>query len=439
MKMSYRKMKLAEIGKIVSGATPKTSTPDNFGGDIAWITPADLSGYTKKYISHGKRNITEMGYNSCSTQLMPKGSVLFSSRAPIGYVAIAENPLCTNQGFKSIVPNDLIDSEFLYYQLKYLSKSIQDKGTGTTFKEISAKTLGKIEIVVPLLSEQKNIVSRIEELFSKLDKGVETLQTIKQQLAVYRQAVLKEAFEGKLTERWRQNIENYPLIVRMDLEKIKIKSRAIRDTSGDENEAELFLPSAWKKVRIGNLFEVEVGATPSRKKFEYWNGNVNWVSSGEITFNNIFHTKEQITEDGLYSSSTNIQPIGTVMLAMIGEGKTRGRAAILQVEAAHNQNTAAILVSKTPCQPKYLYYFLQMNYENTRRIGSGNNQKALNKERVRAMRFPFTSFAEQSQIIQEIESRLSVCDSIEQTVDEALARADAMRQSILKQAFEGEI
>lgn len=209
--MSYRKMKLEEIGKIVSGATPKTSTQDNFGGDIAWITPADLSGYTKKYISHGKRNITEMGYNSCSTQLMPKGSVLFSSRAPIGYVAIAENPLCTNQGFKSIVPNDLIDSEFLYYQLKYLSKSIQDKGTGTTFKEISAKTLGKIEIVVPLLSEQKNIVSRIEELFSKLDKGVETLQTIKQQLAVYRQTVLTAAFPS-ITSCNRRKLSDIAII-----------------------------------------------------------------------------------------------------------------------------------------------------------------------------------------------------------------------------------
>ena len=101
------------------------------------------------------------------------------------------------------------------------------------------------------------------------------------------------------------------------------------------------------------------------------------------------------------------------MLAMIGEGKTRGQAALLHVEAAHNQNTAAILVSKTSCEPKYVYYFLMLNYENTRRVGSGNNQKALNKERVRALRFPFTSFEEQSLIVQEIESRLSVCDSIQ--------------------------
>ena len=127
------------------------------------------------------------------------------------------------------------------------------------------------------------------------------------------------------------------------------------------------------------------------------------------------------------------------MLAMIGEGKTRGQAAILNIPAAHNQNTAAILVSITPCQPKYIYYFLQMNYENTRRVGSGNNQKALNKERVRALRFPFASFEEQKIIVEEIESRFSVCDSIEKTVDTALQQAEAMRQSILKKAFEGDL
>ena len=199
----------------------------------------------------------------------------------------------------------------------------------------------------------------------------------------------------------------------------------------------LNLPKSWLKIRFGDIFDVQVGATPSRRIPAYWSGDIHWVSSGEVRFNTIFQTGERITEEGLKHSSTNIQPIGTVMLAMIGEGKTRGQAAILAVPAAHNQNTAAILVPKTPCNSKYIYYFLQMNYENTRRVGSGNNQKALNKERVRALRIPFTSFAEQREIVEEIESRLSVCDSIEQTVDTALQQADALRQSILKKLLKG--
>ena len=259
----YKKARLSEVGQIISGATPSTKIPENYDGDIAWITPADLSGYSFKYISHGARNITQIGYDSCSTKLMPKGTVLFSSRAPIGYVAIAENPICTNQGFKSIVPNSEINSEFLFYQLKYLRKVIQDMGSGTTFKEISAKTMGQVEIVVPALQEQAHIVSRIEELFSELDKGVETLQTIKQQLTVYRQAVLKEAFEGKLTSSWRK--KHPSSVPKSDLDRIKHSNETFKDTSGDENEIALIIPNTWQLVRLGEVFEVQVGATPSRR------------------------------------------------------------------------------------------------------------------------------------------------------------------------------
>lgn len=314
-------------------------------------------------------------------------------------------------------------------------KQIAEYQSGTTRKRISRKNLEKIKFEIPTLGEQQRIVARIEELFSELDNGVETLKKIKQQLVVYRQAVLKEAFEGKLTLSWREH--HCLLSPQDDFDSIKRHNEKFKDTSGDENEISLALPTAWLKIRLGEVFEVQVGATPSRCVSAYWNGDINWVSSGEVHFNSIYKTKEQITSEGLAHTSTNVHPTGTVMLAMIGEGKTRGQAAILNTEAAHNQNTAAILVSNTQCSSKYIYYFLQMNYENTRRVGSGNNQKALNKERVRAIRFPFTSFAEQRKIVQEIEARLSVCDSIEKTVDNALAKAEAMRQSILKKAFEG--
>lgn len=330
-----------------------------------------------------------------------------------------------------------LTQDYLYYFLQgqYALLNTKKKGTGTP--HLNPELLRKQLIYVPPIEMQQRIVFRIEELFSELDKGVETLQTIKQQLAVYRQAVLKEAFEGKLTSSWRE--ENTLSNPQYDFDKIRRPNEIFKDTSGDENEIALNLPPTWLKARLGEIFEVQVGATPSRRVPEYWNGNINWVSSGEVRFNTIFRTNEKITPEGLAHASTNLQPIGTVMLAMIGEGKTRGQAAILNTEAAHNQNTAAILVSQTPCSPKYVYYFLQMNYDNTRRVGSGNNQKALNKERVRAIRFPFTSFDEQQKIVEEIESRLSVCDSIEQTVDTALAQAEAMRQSILKKAFEGEL
>lgn len=332
---------------------------------------------------------------------------------------------------------DCLSDQYLFHfvQGKYALLNTKKKGTGTP--HLNQELLKQQKLIVPSYSEQERIVARIEELFSQLDAGVETLKKTKAQLAVYRQAVLKEAFEGDLSAEWRT--DHSDCSPARDYESIAIKDPTYKDTSGDENEIRLALPDNWIKLRMGDVFSVEVGATPSRRVPEYWNGAINWVSSGEVRFNRIFSTDERITEAGLANSSTNVQPAGTIMLAMIGEGKTRGQAAILEISAAHNQNTAAILVSATPCDPKYIYYFLQMNYENTRRVGSGNNQKALNKERVRALRFPFTSFAEQHVIVEAIESRLSVCDSIEQTVDTALQQAEAMRQSILKNAFEGRL
>ena len=335
----------------------------------------------------------------------------------------------------AVITADGMLQEYLYYFLqgKYALLNTKKRGTGTP--HLDTTILNQQKLVVPSAKEQKRIVARIEELFSELDNGVETLKKTKQQLAVYRQSVLRAAFEGKYTEQWRKS--QHKAIAARDLNDIKIHGAVFKDISGDENEMKLSLPAEWVKIRIGDVFTVEVGSTPSRRVLEYWNGDVAWVSSGEVHFNVISETEERITKSGLEHASTKVHPIGTIMLAMIGEGKTRGQAAILNIPAAHNQNTAAILVSKTPCQPRYIYYFLQLNYENTRRVGSGNNQKALNKERVRALRFPFASFEEQKRIVSEIESRFSVCDSIEKSVDAALQQAESMRQSILKKAFEG--
>ena len=353
--------------------------------------------------------------------------------------AIIKEEVCFGNKLYAIVNSRrLFIPQYVYYYTRYKEFLKQFKLKASTLMGgITEKNFGMIELPLPDLREQQRIVFRIEELFSSLDNAVETLQKTKEQLTIYRQAVLKEAFEGKLTNEWRKaHIDISP---KNDYETIAIENPIYKDTSGDENEIRLQLPEPWIKMRIGDVFHVEVGSTPSRRVSEYWNGDVNWVSSGEVHFNRIFYTAEQITEEGLAHASTNVHPVGTVMLAMIGEGKTRGQAAILEIPAAHNQNTAAILVSLTPCSPKYIYYFLQMNYENTRRVGSGNNQKALNKERVRALRFPFTSFAEQNKIVEEIELRFSVCDNIEHTADFALAQAEAMRQSILKEAFEGRL
>ena len=154
--------KISDIGTVVGGATPSTKKPENYeNGTIAWITPKDLSTFTRRYIQRGERNITEQGLKSCSAQLIPKHSILFSSRAPIGYIAIAANEVCTNQGFKSIVPNDGIDYLFLYYLLKYNKKKIESLGSGTTFKEVSGSTMKSIQVTIPETIEEQRKISTI--------------------------------------------------------------------------------------------------------------------------------------------------------------------------------------------------------------------------------------------------------------------------------------
>ena len=165
----WKEYKLSEIGKIVGGATPSTKNPNFYDGNIPWITPKDLTNWKDVYISKGERSITEAGYNSASCKMMPSGTVLFTSRAPIGYIAIAANEVCTNQGFKSVVPNpDLVDSTFLYYALLYNRERIKSLGSGTTFAEISGKVMGNVTIAIPSLSEQKEIAAILSDLDDKI-------------------------------------------------------------------------------------------------------------------------------------------------------------------------------------------------------------------------------------------------------------------------------
>lgn len=177
---NWKKCTIADLGTVVGGATPSTKKPENYdGGTIAWITPKDLAGFLGRFISHGERNITEAGLHSCSTQMMPRHTILFSSRAPIGYVAIAENEVCTNQGFKSVVPNDNTDYMFLYYLLLNNRQNIEHMGSGTTFKEVSGKTMRGIEVCVP---ESKEEQIRISSMLSAIDDKIEENERINKNL-----------------------------------------------------------------------------------------------------------------------------------------------------------------------------------------------------------------------------------------------------------------
>ena len=167
--MELKKYRLKEIATIWNGATPSSAHPEYYDGDIVWLTPKDLSDQKSKYIFNGERMISKEGFNSCSTHLLPKGTILMSSRAPIGLLAISGCECCTNQGFKNIiVDSKQCDAEFLFYYLKFNMKRIVGLGSGTTFLEVSKASLENFEIELPSLSRQQ----RIAHVLSSIDQKI---------------------------------------------------------------------------------------------------------------------------------------------------------------------------------------------------------------------------------------------------------------------------
>lgn len=193
---------LGDIADIVSGATPKTGVAEFWGGDIQWATPADLSKLDGPYISSTPRKITQAGVRSCATTVLPPGSVLLSSRAPIGHVAINTSPMATNQGFKSLVPGPSIDSKYLYHWLKSKTEYLQSLGNGATFKELSKKTAERIQVPVPPLPEQRRIAAILDH--------TDALRAKRRELLAHA-AILEQSVFNRLFGDLRSNDRAWPV------------------------------------------------------------------------------------------------------------------------------------------------------------------------------------------------------------------------------------
>jgi type I restriction enzyme S subunit len=342
--------------------------------------------------------------------------------------------------------NSAISSKLLTYWINSpaVRNEIEANSSGTTRKRITRKKLEQFILPLPPQAEQKVIADKLDTLLAQVEITKARLDRIPQILKTFRQSVLAAAVSGKLTEEWR---EENSLLEPISLDDINSYWTAKYLESGKKRQSLKLIesvsltevPTSWINTNIGYVFDVYVGATPSRKNEDYWNGDVSWVSSSEVAFCRINSTKETVTKLGLAKTSTNIHPPGTVMLAMIGQGKTRGQVALLDIEACHNQNTAALRVPTNFVVSEYLYFYLTKQYEETRRVGGGNNQQALNKSFVQSLEFPLPPFNEQTEIVRRVEQLFAHADKIEQQVQAAQQRVDKLTQSILAKAFRGEL
>ncbi|MBV6512054.1 MAG: Type-1 restriction enzyme EcoKI specificity protein [Ignavibacteriaceae bacterium] len=424
--------KLRDICLTASGGTPSRKISSYYEGNIPWVKSGELNNGV---ITKTEEYISEEALKNSSAKIFPKGTLLIALYgATIGKLGFLGMDAATNQAVCGIYKSEVIDLQFLQYYFYHKRNELIKRSAGGAQPNISQEILKETELPLPPLPEQHRIVAKIEELFSSLDKGIESLKTAQEQLKVYRQAVLKWAFEGKLTgqncdvndvydahDSANQNHQNHG------------NHRNHRNHSSDNGE----LPEGWVCKALGDICETTSGGTPSRKVTEYYGGNIPWVKSGELTGGIIMKTEENITEKAIKKSSAKVFPAGTLLIALYGA--TIGKLAFLGIEAATNQAVCGIFQNSLLDQ-RYLYNFLDYQRNNLIKQAIGGAQPNISQTILRNLMIPFPSSTQaQLRIVSEIESRLSVCDKIEESIESALLQAEALRQSILKKAFEGKL
>lgn len=396
---------IGEIGIVQSGGTPSTRNKEFWGDEVSWITPADLSGYNEKYISKGNRSITKIGLAYSSAKLLPAGTVLFSSRAPIGYVVIAKNELATNQGFKNLIATKSLNSEYVYYYFQTLKPMAEKVANGTTFLELSAKNFSSLPFPLPPLKEQYKIVSKIETLFSELDQAEKGLQKAKQQLEVYRQALLKSAFDGKLTN---PNIK-----------------------SG-------YVPSSWKIVKISEISNVVRGGSPRPAGDpNFYDGKIPFLKVRDITKDRkaVLNTFEFTIKEAGLRKTRKIKP-KTLLLS--NSGATLGVPKICMIDATINDGIAAFL-ELDERSLFYIYYFFLSKTQKLRNINMGAAQPNLNTSIIKNIELPYCSFEEQNNIVEILESNFTLIENLEKSIKNSLNEVYIFKHSLLKKAFEGKL
>ena len=461
---------LRDIGTVASGGTPSTKDRASFDGDIPWITPADLSGFKGKFIARGKRNISVAGLTSSSAALLPTGSVLFSSRAPIGYVAIAANEVSTNQGFKSLIPHEGIYNEYVFYYLK-ASKDLAERfASGTTFLEVSKSRFGSIPIPIPPRPEQRRIVAKIEVLLPQLDAGVEALEKAKSQLQRYRRAVLKSAMSGDLTRVWREarkdELELASVLLERileerraqweadQLEKMKAKGRVPRDEKWKQKYKEPWrpaaeelpvLPSGWtwtsfQELAQGTPHALKAGPFGSSLKKEYYVPcGYKIYGQEQVIRGDPFYGDYYIDEERYCRLSSCAVTPGDVLISLVG---TIGKVLVLPagIQAGIiNPRLVKLTLDKRIVTPTYVQAYLQSASvrEYFSLSSHGGTMGILNLTILKALPVALPPLEEQEAIVREIDRRMSIADQMDAGLQDDLARSVRLRQTILKRALEG--
>jgi type I restriction enzyme, S subunit len=390
---------LQTVAEWGSGGTPKAGTAAYYGGEIPWAVIGDL---TDGAVSATQSTITKLGLSNSSAKVVTPDCVLIAMYGSIGKLGLPTIPLATNQAIAFARPlKEVLARKYLFFYLLSQRSRLSSAGKGATQQNISQTILRSWPLPLPPVAEQHRIVAAIEEQFSRLDASVAALERIRQNLKRMRAAVLHAAVHA--------------------------------------NEADA--GARWPALRVGDFTRVTSGATPARGNRAYWDaGYIPWVTSTLVNQESIASALEFITDLAVKETSVKLMPIGTLLVAMYGEGQTRGRCSELLIEATTNQACAAIVVDReSACSSAYLKLYFKASYEANRLLSAGGVQPNLSVGTLKNLLIAVPPMGEQIRIVRQTTERIDAVDNLIRQVDHLKRRQSALRSSVLSAAFSGKL
>lgn len=458
--------KLPDFTRVVMGQSPSSDTYNFDGTGLPFFQGKAEFGVTYPTINK---------YCSIPNKIAEQGATLLSVRAPVGPTNLASTRCCIGRGLAAIHPLSGVDPKFILLLFRSIELNLSGEGTGSTFSAITKAYVDDLRFAIPPLNEQKRIVAKIEELFSELDKGIESLQTAREQLKVYRQAVLKHAFEGKLTEQWRKDNADKlespeQLLARIQQERDARYQQQLEDwktavkeweTNGKEGKkpgkpkkskssVECFVesitvPNAWAFTSVGELnadiFDGPFGS--NLKSNDYVDEGVRVIRLENIGMMQFIHDKYSfVTEEKYQQIKKHTVSAGDIIFSSFITESIRVTQLPASIDRAINKaDCFCIRLFGHSYRARFLTLYLSSRsaYHQVESAIHGIGRPRINTTQLKSFVVPLCSEAEQSQILAEIDRQMSEIDASDKSITEQLTKAETLRQSILKKAFSGQL
>ncbi|CAL4867094.1 Type-1 restriction enzyme EcoKI specificity protein [Asticcacaulis sp. MM231] len=461
-----------EVSTIVGGGTPSAGDESNFDDQgISWLTPADLTGYKGTYIAKGRRSLSVKGFSESAAKLLPPGAVLFSSRAPIGYCAIASNELCTNQGFKSFILVAESSPEYARHYLLASTAYAESLSSGTTFKELSGARAADMAFPLAPFLEQRRIVSKIDSLTAKSKRARDNLKYVPRLVEKYKQAILARCFSGQMTSRWREEnpdcvLDAKKVVQQIESDKLLFMSQSMRafeskkragqkvtkpreltvpDPVSSDQFAQLWsLPPEWQWLQIGCFAFVTKLAG-----FEYTDyvkydptGDLKVIKAENAGLNGFKPTDfSKIQSSSVAHLERSILTGGELLVVFVGAGT--GQVALVPENDKFflGPNIGMARPYTQSVSPRYLELFLRSDAGKSLLLLSAKAvaQPSLSMGAIRSTPVALPSHGEQIEIVRRIESAFAWIDRLASEATSARKLIDHLDQAILSKAFRGEL